>query len=153
MNYRTMGTSAKILTFKNCVVRADLALGYTETIFRDESRVPAYPTGGDDQRQMSLQLGYGDDVAGMCREHEVLHTWLCERFNLPYSPTLWAVAHGQAAGCAPIWAQQEEEALVLSFQACLNDREADASKLRSLVDRGMSLEHLKTEAARLLRAA
>jgi hypothetical protein len=152
MYYRTMGTP-KILTFKNCVVRADVKLGYTETVFRDGSLVPAYPTGCDNQRQTSRRLGYGDDVAAMCREHEVLHTWLCERFDLPYSPTLWAVAHGQPAGCAPIWAQQEEEALVLSFQAYLNDRETDASKLQSLVDRGMSLTDLKTQATRLLRAA
>jgi hypothetical protein len=89
----------------------------------------------------------------MCREHEVLHTWLCELFGLPYSPTLWAVAHENAEGCAPDWAQAQEESLVLSFQAYLNDSAAEPKHLQSLRDRGMSLEELTRDARRLLRAA
>src|SRR5947209_2625946 len=96
---------ARTLTFKNCVVRLEES-GFTETVFPDGTRVPAYPTGCPDQLKMAKALGYDADLARMCREHEVLHTWLCELFGLPYSPTLWAVAHNQADGCAPIWAQQ-----------------------------------------------
>src|SRR5690348_2647013 len=98
------------LWFKNCLVRLEES-GFTETMFADGTRVPAYPSGLAEQTEMSRRLGYGGDVKRMCREHEVLHTWLCELFGLPYSPTLWAVAHGQSDGCAPVWAQQEEEAL------------------------------------------
>ena len=143
----------RILTFKNCVVRAHLSVGYTETIFRDGSIVPAYPTGDDEQLKTSQELGYGADVAAMCREHEILHTWLCEQFGLPHSPTLWAVAHGQPADAAPVWAQQQEETLVLAFQAMLNGRPADASAFHSLQQRGLSLDQLKQEAHSLLRAA
>jgi hypothetical protein len=143
----------RILTFKNCVVRAHLSAGYTETIFRDGSIVPAYPTGTAEQLQTSEDLGYGPDVAAMCREHEILHTWLCEQFGLPHSPTLWAVAHGQPADAAPVWAQQQEETLVLAFQAMLNGRPADASAFHSLRQRGLSLDQLKQEAHTLLRAA
>lgn len=143
---------AKTLAFKNCVVRMEKS-GFTETVFRDGSRVPAYPTGLADQREIGKRLGYGCDLARMCREHEVLHTWLCELFGLPYSPTLWAVAHGQAEGCAPLWAQQEEESLVLAFQALLNNAAADSHVLKSLTDRGISLDDLKGQARELLRAA
>src|SRR5690348_11324108 len=146
-------SAIRVLTFKNCVVRADLNLGYTETIFRDGSLVPAYPTGLADQMQTAHQLGYGDDLSRMCREHEILHTWLCEQFGLPYSPTLWAVAHGQTQGSAPIWAQQEEEALVLSFQASLNDSPHDRRPLENIPKHGMRLDDLKRQARTLLRAA
>jgi hypothetical protein len=144
--------TVRTLTFKNCVVRLEES-GFTETRFADGTRVPAYPTGLPEQAELSRRLGYGADVMRMCREHEVLHTWLCELFGLPYSPTLWAVAHENAEGCAPDWAQREEESLVLSFQAYLNDSPVDLKYLRSLQDRGMSLDGLKGEARELLRAA
>jgi hypothetical protein len=143
---------AMTFAFKNCVVRLEES-GFTETVFPDGTRVPAYPTGCPDQLDMAEKLGYGPDLARMCREHEILHTWLCELFGLPYSPTLWAVAHGQAEGCAPVRAQQEEESLVLAFQALLNDAAADSHVLKSLTDRGMSPDVLKREARQLLRAA
>ena len=127
--------------------------GFTETRFPDGTRVPAYPSGLPEQAQMSRRLGYGADVMRMCREHEVLHTWLCELFGLPYSPTLWAVAHDNAGGCAPDWAQREEEALVLSFQAYLNGAAAELEHLQSLRDRGLCLETLKRQARELLAAA
>lgn len=145
--------TTRIISFKNCFVRAELNVGYTETVFADGSLVPAYPDGTPEQRLTSLRLGYGDDLARMCREHEVLHTWLCERFGLPYSPTLWAVAHGQQAGCAPRWAQEQEEALVLAFQACLNNASFDPGPLESIPTHGMNLHQLRREAEALLRAA
>lgn len=144
---------SRVFTFRNCVVRADFGLGYTETIFRDGSIVPAYPMGTREQRDTCATLGYGADVAGMCREHEILHTWLCEQFGLPHSPTLWAVAHGQSEGSAPIWAQQNEEALVLSFQAFLNGADYDRKPLKSLARNGMSMHDLKQRALTILRAA
>jgi hypothetical protein len=138
------------ITFKNCEVRADLATGFTETIFPDGSRVPAYPNGSPEQRETARRAGYGDDVAAMCREHEILHTWLAEKFNFPHSPTLWAVAHAQAEGCAAVWAQYEEEALVMAFQEYLNGGAA-TPPLKSLSDWGMSLEQLRADAIEMLR--
>ena len=41
----------RVYTFKNCVVRADSSIGYTETIFRDGAIVPAYPTGAAEQQK------------------------------------------------------------------------------------------------------
>src|SRR5215211_2094253 len=138
------------ITFRNCEVRADLATGFTETIFPDGARVPAYPNGTDEQRVTTRRTGYGDDIAAMCREHEILHTWLAEKFGFPHSPTLWAVAHGQAEGCAPIWAQHGEEALVMAFQEYLNGLPA-TEPLKSLTNWGMSLEQLRDEARQMLR--
>jgi hypothetical protein len=86
----------------------------------------------------------------MCLEHEVLHTWLCERFDLPHSPTLHAVAHGQPDGACPVWAQHQEEALVMAFQAYLNGLPATAA-LDSLVGRGASLEALRAQAIGMFR--
>jgi len=68
-------------------------------------------------------------------------------------PTLWAAAHKNAEGCATDWAQREEESLVLSFQAYLNNSPVELKYLQSLRDRGMSLDRLKGEARELLRAA
>ena len=142
----------RIIRFQNCIVRADEARGYTETVFPDGCKVPAYPVGGPGQRGTAAALGYGGDLAAMCREHEILHTWLCEQFGLPHSPTLWAVAHGHGPGCAPVWAQHGEEELVLGFQAFLNEAEP-AGALESLRGRGLCLGRLREDAKRLLRAA
>jgi len=77
--------AVRTLTFKNCVVRLEES-GFTETLFSDGTRVPSYPTGEPEQAELSRRLGYGADVMRMCREHEILHTWPCELFWLPYSP-------------------------------------------------------------------
>lgn len=140
----------KIYKFKQCEVQVHLDRDYTVTLFHDGTRVPAAPHAEGEQFQTARRLGYGADVAAMCREHELLHTWLCERFHLPYSPTLWAVAHGQGEGCIPVKAQHEEEALVLAFQAYLNGRPAGPA-LDSLIQRGLSLEALRNEAQTLFR--
>lgn len=141
-----------VYQFKHCRVEVDLMGKHAVTIFEDGTRVHAAPHHNDEQRQTARRLGYGDDLAAMCREHEVLHTWLCERFGMPYSHTLWAVAHDQGPGCLPIHHQHGEEALVLAFQAYLNGRPADPA-LDSLTERGEDLEQLKAEALALLRGA
>ncbi len=140
----------KFYLFKNCTVRADLARGYTETIFRDGTKVPAYPNGESDQKNSATELGYGQDVSAMCREHEILHTWLCELFGLPHSPTLWAVAHGFPEGAAPLSAQYEEEALVLAFQGYMNGKPPSAA-LDALTGKGFGLEQLRRQALNFLR--
>lgn len=140
-----------VATFRNCIVRMGYNGWYTETVFHDGTKVSATPTRTPEQMETALRLGYGEDVAALCREHEILHTWLCERFGLPYSPTLWAVAHGQGDGCVALHHQQEEETLVLAFQAYLNGRDENAAALRSLIDRGLCLDALRGDALPLLR--
>lgn len=140
----------KVYRFRHCEVRTHLDRAYTVTLFPDGTQVPAAPNGDPEQAQTAQRLGYGEDVSAMCREHELLHTWLAERFDLPHSPTLWAVAHEQGEGCIPIPAQHQEEALVLVFQAYLNGRPAEAA-LDCLIERGHDLAQLKREAEAWLR--
>ncbi len=144
----------QVYRFRHCEARVYLEANYTTTIFPDGTEVPATPTGEAVQQATAYRLGYGADVAAMCREHELLHTWLAERFDLPHSPTLWAVAHDQdhANDCIPIWAQYKEEALVMAFQAYLNNH-APTSDLNPLVEFGHDLEQLKYEAAQWLGRA
>lgn len=86
---------------------------YLETIFADDSRVPAAPQDNDEYRARAQALGYGDDVWRMCQEHEIAHTELMQRLGLEYSPTLWAVAHGDTRKTREMGAEEE---LVLAFQ-------------------------------------
>lgn len=63
-------------------------------------------------------LGYATAWQALV-EHELLHTWISIRLDKPYSPTLWAVAHGYTKECAPYEERLLEEALVLSCQRFL----------------------------------
>jgi hypothetical protein len=77
---------------------------WTETVFRDGTRVTAVPQEGEEYRLHAQDLGYiGEDAAArMSREHELLHTFLaCRLRDGGASPTLWAVAHGQTGTIAP----------------------------------------------------
>jgi hypothetical protein len=90
---------------------------YLETLFEDGTKVPACPQDNDKYRSQARQLGYGDDTWRMCKDHEMAHTVVCQAFGLPYSPTLWAVAHGHAQMIPgkPGWMTAEED-LVLAYQ-------------------------------------
>ena len=92
-----------------CVFALDLANQYAETRFADGTTVPACPHDTDDYRETARQLGYGADTWAMCWQHEMFHTVLAIAAGLPYSPTLWAVAHGEQGSV-------DEEAAVLEFQ-------------------------------------
>ncbi|GEM_PF-1938985 len=145
----------KTLTFKYCWVH--LSPGYTETIFHDGTRVTAVPENSDTYREKARRYGYGEDIAALSREHEVLHTLLAERLRDTGSPALWAVAHGQQEQVAPLWEQEEEEALVLAFQSYLNGAPPgpELDRLRATGSGGdhsaPSLESLRDEALALLR--
>lgn len=138
----------KTLHFRNCWVNT--TLGYTETCFHDGTRVPAVPNDGDEYRGKAARYGYGDDVEGLSRDHEILHTFLAEALGYGASPTLWAVAHGQEGGVAPVWEQEEEEAWTLAFQVYLHGG-PPTEPLRRLTDAGFDLETLREEARKLLR--
>ena len=96
-------------------------------------------------------LGYGEDTEALSREHELLHTFLMEAVGFGSSPTLWAVAHGQQGAVAPIWAQEEEETRVLSFQAYLNCGEA-SPVVCALGGLGLNIETLRRDVLQRLRS-
>ncbi len=134
--------------FKHCW--AHVSPGYTETVFADGTSVTAMPEDSDAYRAHARTLGYGDDAAALSREHEILHTFLAEACGFGSSPTLWAVAHRQTGDVAPIWAQEEEEVLVLAFQAYING-DAPAPVVSDLANLGLNPELLRRDALRLLR--
>jgi len=138
----------RTLHFKHCWVNS--ALGYTETCYHDGTRVPAVPQDSDEYRGLAAEFGYGDDTAALSREHEILHTFLAEALGYGTSPTLWAVAHGQQGGVAPVWEQEEEEAWTLAFQVYLHGG-PNAEPLGRFADAGIDLEALREDARRLLR--
>lgn len=128
---------------------------WTETVFRDGTRVTAMPEEGEDYRLQAEDLGYSgeDAAANMSREHELLHTFLADRLrDGGASPTLWAVAHEQTGMIAPVWEQEEEEALVLAFQRYMNGREPD-DEIHRLEAQGISVSRLKQDALALLRGS
>ncbi len=138
----------RTLRFRNCWV--NITPGYTETCYHDGTRVPATPEDSDGYRENATRFGYGDDLAGLSREHEVLHTFLAEARIGGASPTLWAVAHGQEGDVAPVWAQEEEETVVLAFQTYLHGGPFDAP-LEGLASEGLDVAALREEAWALLR--
>jgi hypothetical protein len=128
---------------------------YTETVFADGTKCPAMPDGSEAQSATAHRLGYGDDVAAMCREHEILHTLLALARGKPYSPVLWDVAHG-APDPAPDW-HYEEEADVLALQRLIHDDAAEdadgrIARLRAEVDVDAVLSELRRIRARLASA-
>lgn len=146
-----VGLNARLtrtLRFRHCWV--NITPGFTETCYHDGTRVPATPEDSDGYRENAARFGYGDDLAGLSREHEVLHTFLAEKRTGGASPTLWAVAHGQAGEVAPVWEQEEEEAVVLAFQTYLHDGRV-AGLLKGLAAEGLDVAALREEARALLR--
>lgn len=138
------------LSFTHCWV--NLSDRWTETVFHDGTRVVAVPEDDAEYFALAAGLGYGTDVEALSQEHELLHTFLAERLTGGASPTLWAVAHGQQEGtCAPVWEQEEEEAMVLAFQRFLRGGSPDTGALRTLIEQGIDLEDLRRDAERLLR--
>lgn len=139
----------KTYTFNHCWVH--VSPEYTETVFQDGTRVTATPEETDEYRAKAERYGYGNDLPGLSREHEILHTFLAERLRDGCSHALWAVAHGQQGYVAPIWEQEQEEALVLAFQIYLNGGSADEEALQPIRDAGFDKDELRQEALALLR--
>lgn len=87
------------------------ASGLTITRLRDGRAVKAFPQDDATYFARAEALGYGRDVAGMSRDHEIVHSLLAGWLGLPESPTLRGVAVGSYW---PHW--QAEEAAVLGVQ-------------------------------------
>ena len=100
---------------------ADYAQGWSRTEFPDGACCWAVPHATDDYRATAERLGYAGDTAALSREHEFCHNFLARRLFRSHSPTLWAVAHPDDPGNVPLWQQEQEEALVMEFQRCLNE--------------------------------
>jgi hypothetical protein len=107
-----------------CVVT--IGPSWVVTRFPDGTEVHAHPTYDDESLHRALGLGYtwpypaGDHIAinAMCRDHDYLHSVVAAELGLPWSPTLWAVAHGEPVG--PIG--DYEERVVLARQKAQNER-------------------------------
>jgi hypothetical protein len=66
----------------------------------------------EDSAEAARRLGYGDDVAAMTREHDPLHSRLCDWLGMPHSFSLMS-----AAGCdADPQLVELEEAAVIAVQ-------------------------------------
>ena len=90
---------------------------HTETIINGRS-IPASPSGDPAQKQTALELGYGENVGLMCREHEIAHTLVCWLMGIGPSPVLEDVAEGRPADD---WHWQEESA-ALALQRCCRSK-------------------------------
>ena len=78
-------------TGKNSIVRHG---DVTVTTLPDGAVVTAAPEDTDSYRETAKTLGYGDDTALMCYEHELLHTIVARMLGLPESPVMRAVVNG-----------------------------------------------------------
>lgn len=106
--------------FKGCVVRIWFERQYLETIFPDQTRVPAAPNFDPDSRRLAAELGYGDGPDATWRmslQHELAHTVVAEHLGQPFSLALWLTAHGAVGRRGVI---SGEEGRVLALQAFLN---------------------------------
>lgn len=105
--------------FPRCRVLVDAANQYVETRFPDGAKVGSTPNRDAHSLKVAAELGYGDDTWTMSRDHELGHTWLAHLDGLPWSPTIWRLAHPEDTAVPDDAAVAEEEATVLTFQAGL----------------------------------
>lgn len=138
--------SAEVYEDTRCVV----------TRFYDGSSLPAAPQDDRGYANMAEGLGYGTGEGAkwqMCRDHELLHSWLSVRCGREISPTLWAEAHGCREGTAGVLQRLTEEGQVLAFQAFTNGRLLTAQEKRDLMplERFGRLDDMRREALVMLR--
>ena len=102
--------------FPHCSVLVDDANQYVETRFPDGTRVGSTPNRDPHSLRTAQRLGYGDDTWSMSRDHEIAHAWLAYLAGLPWSPTMWRLAHPSGPDIPDDDQVAEEEAMVLEFQ-------------------------------------
>jgi len=73
----------------------------------------AHPDGSEAQAGTARKLGYGDDVAALTREHDLIHSALCDWLGLPAS---YALSEAAGEPSDPTLAELEERA-VMAVQA------------------------------------
>ncbi len=106
--------------FPSCSILVDNRAQYVETRFGDGTKVGSTPNRDDHSLRVAAGLGYGDDTWSMSRDHEVAHTWLAHLAGLPWSPTMWRLAHPWGPDLPDDAQVAEEEATVLRFQGTLD---------------------------------
>jgi hypothetical protein len=107
------GPSAELLCSNGTRVR--IGPYWTRVILPDGTEIYGEPQRDDGQARTALELGYGEDVEAMCRDHDPLHAVLADFLGLPRSYSL-----ADAAGILPPedkWLADLEEAAVLAIQA------------------------------------
>jgi hypothetical protein len=97
-------------------VEVDETAKTVTTHFDDGTKVVAAPVYDEESEARALDLGYrgADPVWQMTRDHDRVHSLLARARGLPFSPTLWAVAHGQPV---PATANEEERIVFLVVRA------------------------------------
>ncbi|MDP9440677.1 MAG: hypothetical protein M3P34_00525 [Actinomycetota bacterium] len=106
--------------FPSCSILVDNHAQYVETRFGDGTKVGSTPNRDDHSLRVAAGLGYGDDTWSMSRDHELAHTWLAHLAGLPWSPTMWRLAHPWDPDLPDDAAVAHEEATVLRFQGTLD---------------------------------
>jgi hypothetical protein len=106
--------------FPNCSVLVDEEARYVETRFDDGAKVGSTPNSDPHTLATARQLGYGEDTWAMSRDHELAHSWLALQDQIPWSRTMWRLAHPHADDLPNDAEVAEEEARVLAFQQTLD---------------------------------
>lgn len=114
-----MSAPAATHRFRACEFRIWPEQEYAETLYEDGARCGATRECEVGNETYARHLGYGGDCWRAMVEHEIGHTLISERMGHEYSPTLRAVALGNAPGTAPYEEILYEEALVLALQRYL----------------------------------
>lgn len=99
------------------------------TTFPDGTKLVAAPNFDDDSVDLACDLGY-DSTWAMSRDHELLHTIIAFTSGLPYSPTLWKVAHPEDPDNISNREVAIEEAAVLHAQKLLRSQRGEMANFR-----------------------
>lgn len=107
----------------------DYDAGYIETRFFDRSICRGSHVGNDEESYLATarRIGYGDNVRLMAIENDALHSFVCLRAGLPFSPALWGTAHRR---WWPGW--EQEEACAFTLQWLLHGGNPDQWHLEQL---------------------
>ena len=106
--------------FPRCRVLVDEDARYVESLMEDGTKVGATPNRDEPSLRLAVELGYGDDTWEMSRDHELSHTWLAHQEGLPWSATMWRLAHPDSSEVAGDVEVAKEETRVLDFQRTLD---------------------------------
>lgn len=82
----------------------------------DGKQIRGYPEDSDAYRSMARELAYGDDVMGMCLDHDALHAALADWIGLRESYSLREAAEGSSPDLRARDLAAAEEAAVLAVQ-------------------------------------
>lgn len=102
-------------------VHVRLYKGATVTIFPDGKVLMGFHREGLGQAETAQRLGYGSDVEGMNRDHDIAHCIFAYQMGLPYSGSLYSAARY----VKPTSENFLEESAVLAMQAFAKSQGVD----------------------------